>query len=195
MGSENVHVHANNSNNAAAEGAAPVWEGALKGQQQPIYIYFVYVGCLLSWRQRASLFLAVGSTLVSRSISPDLARLRRASPRLPREPETRFLEKHEERAVEEQRFLRSKAEEKYRLTHDYNPIAGTYYDQSREHHFAQSREKLQALQGRAQQHRLPPSIRYGEGNDYNIINQQVRTNKILSSRYPTLLIVRQSELS
>lgn len=87
---------------------------------------------------------------------------------------SRFLEKHEERTVEERRFLQSKAEEKYRLTHDYNPIAGAYYDQSREQHFAQSREKLQALQGRAQQHRLPPSIRYGEGNDYNIINQQVR---------------------
>lgn len=101
-----------------------------------------------------------------------------AVPRLPPENK-RFLEKHEERAVEEQRFVQSKAEEKYRLTHDYNPIAGTYYDQSRERHFAQSREKLQALQGRAQQHRLPPSIRYGEGNDYNIINQQVRRNNVI----------------
>ncbi|CAM9444739.1 unnamed protein product, partial [Laminaria digitata] len=93
----------------------------------------------------------------------------------------RFLEKHEERVVEEKRFLQSKAEEKYRLTHDYNPIAGAYYDQSREKHFAQSREKLQALQGQAQQHRLPPSIRYGEGNDYNIINQQPKNARAAKS--------------
>lgn len=100
----------------------------------------------------------------------------------------RFLEKHEERTVEEKRFLQSKAEEKYRLTHDYNPIAGAYYDQSREQHFAQSREKLQALQGRAQQHRLPPSIRYGEGNDYNIINQQVRRNNALFMLFITTVL-------
>lgn len=89
-------------------------------------------------------------------------------------PDVRFLEKHEERMVEEQKFLREAAEEKYRRTHDYNIIAGTYYDQNKEENFVRSREQLGAMQGRAQQYRLPPSIRYGEGNDYNIISQQVR---------------------
>lgn len=88
-------------------------------------------------------------------------------------PDNRFLEKHEERMVEEQRFLRETAEKKYRRTHNYNIIAGTYYDQNKERKFVDAREKLGAMQGRAQQYRLPPSIRYGEGNDYNIINQQV----------------------
>lgn len=86
----------------------------------------------------------------------------------------RFLENHDERMAEEQRFLRGKAEEKYRRTHDFNLITGTYYDKKKEQDFVTSREKLGALQGRAQQHRLPPSIRYGEGNDYDIINKQVR---------------------
>lgn len=85
----------------------------------------------------------------------------------------RFLEKHEERMTEEKRFLRERAEEKYRRTHDYNIIAGAYYDQDKERKFVNSRDKLLTMQGRAQQYRLPPSIRYGEGNGYNIINQQV----------------------
>ncbi|CBN75137.1 conserved unknown protein [Ectocarpus siliculosus] len=84
----------------------------------------------------------------------------------------RFLEKHEERMTEEKRFLRERAEEKYRRTHDYNIIAGAYYDQDKERKFVNSRDKLLTMQGRAQQYRLPPSIRYGEGNGYNIINQQ-----------------------
>ncbi|CAM9251703.1 unnamed protein product [Ectocarpus fasciculatus] len=83
-----------------------------------------------------------------------------------------FLEKHEERMVEEKRFLRETAEEKYRRTHDYNIIAGAFYDQDKERKFVNSRDKLLTMQGRAQQYRLPPSIRYGEGNGYNIINQQ-----------------------
>lgn len=82
--------------------------------------------------------------------------------------------------VEEKRFLRETAEEKYRRTHDYNIIAGAYYDQNKERSFVKSREKLETMQGRAQQYRLPPSIRYGEGNGYNIINQQVRV--LLTSR-------------
>lgn len=86
----------------------------------------------------------------------------------------RFLEKHEERMAEEKRFLREAADEKYRRTHDYNIIAGAYYDKNKERNFVKSREKLGTMQGRAQQYRLPPSIRYGEGNGYNIINQQVR---------------------
>lgn len=92
---------------------------------------------------------------------------------LPVPLDIRFLDKHEERMVEEQRFLRETAEEKYRRTHNYNIIAGTYYDQNKERKFVDAREKLGVMQGRAQQYRLPPSIRYGEGNDYNIINQQV----------------------
>ncbi|CAN0486543.1 unnamed protein product, partial [Ectocarpus sp. 12 AP-2014] len=84
----------------------------------------------------------------------------------------RFLEKHEERMTEEKRFLRERAEEKYRRTHDYNIIAGAYYDQDKERKFVNSRDKLLTMQGRAQQYRLPPSVRYGEGNGYNIINQQ-----------------------
>lgn len=87
--------------------------------------------------------------------------------------EKRFLDQHEERTVEEQRFLRESAEEKYRRTHDYNIIAGNFYDKNKEREFVESREKLEAMQGQAQQYRFPPSMRYGEGNDFNIINQQV----------------------
>jgi len=105
------------------------------------------------------------------SVFPFTIRVRRGLFHLP--PWARFLEKHEERMAEEQKFLRETAEEKYRRTHDYNIIAGTYYDQNKEENFVESREKLGAMQGRAQQYRLPPSIRYGEGNDYNIISQQV----------------------
>ncbi|CAM9647124.1 unnamed protein product, partial [Hapterophycus canaliculatus] len=94
----------------------------------------------------------------------------------------RFLEKHEERMVEEQRFLRASAEEKYRRTHDYNIIAGTFYDQSKERGFVESREKLEAMQGRAQQYRFPPSMRYGEGNDYNIINQQQPKKTVVKNK-------------
>lgn len=86
----------------------------------------------------------------------------------------RFLEKHDERMIEENRFLRAKADEKYRRTHDYNLIAGAYYDDKKERDFVQSRDKLGTLQGRAQQDRLPPSVRFGEGNDYDIINKLVR---------------------
>eukprot|EP00752_Nemacystus_decipiens_P006911 g6205.t1 len=99
----------------------------------------------------------------------------------------RFLEKHEERMAEEKRFLRETAEEKYRRTHDYNIVAGKYYDQDKERDFVKSREKLATMQGRAQQYRLPPSIRYGEGNGYNIINQEpkktvVKNNSSVADR-------------
>lgn len=81
--------------------------------------------------------------------------------------------------LEEKDYLRNKAEEKYRRTHDYDPISGKYYDEKKEKNFVRSRETLRALQGRAQQHRLPPSIRYGEGNDYDIISKQVRGMKLI----------------
>lgn len=75
--------------------------------------------------------------------------------------------------VEEQQFLRKQAAEKYRRTHDFNIIAGRYYDDEKERQFVSSRENFEALQGRAQQHRLPPSIRFGEGNEYDIISKKV----------------------
>lgn len=87
------------------------------------------------------------------------------------------MEKHDERAAEERRFLREKAEKEFRRTHKYNLITGTYYDESKEHDFVQSRAKLESLQGRAQQLRLPPSIRYGEGSDYDIISKQVSNDR------------------
>lgn len=112
-----------------------------------------------------------------------------------RTSDNRFLENHEERMVEEQRFLRETAEEKYRRTHNYNIIAGEYYDQNKERNFVNSREKLGKTQGRAQQYRLPPSIRYGEGNDYNIINQQVRGSIDVRSLFPEILPSTPSKIS
>lgn len=103
-------------------------------------------------------------------------------PRRSGDTHKRYLEKHDERAAEERKFLREKAEKEFRRTRHYNPITGTYYDESKEHDFIQSRAKLESLQGRAQQLRLPPSIRYGEGNDYNIINKQVSYVSSLSRR-------------
>lgn len=93
--------------------------------------------------------------------------------------EYRFLKEHDERMLEEKGYLRKQAEEKYRRTHDYDPISGKYYDESKEQNFVHSRATLQTLQGRAQQHRLPPSIRYGEGNDYDIISKQVRGRRYI----------------
>lgn len=92
---------------------------------------------------------------------------------LPRLDPDRFLENHDERVLEEQRLRREQAAATYSRTHDYNPIAGRYYDDEKERRFIDTRERLEALQGQAQQHRLPPSIRYGEGNEYDIINKKV----------------------
>lgn len=75
--------------------------------------------------------------------------------------------------LEEQQFLREQAQEKYQQTHDYNLITGKYYDEGKEKKFVHTRGELEALQGRAQRHRLPPSIRYGEGNEYDIISKMV----------------------
>lgn len=75
--------------------------------------------------------------------------------------------------VEENKFVREQAQEKYCRTHDFDLIAGTYYDQKKEQDFLRTRETLMTLQGQAQQHRLPPSMRYGEGNEYDIINKEV----------------------
>lgn len=91
----------------------------------------------------------------------------------------RYLEKHEERMEEEKRFLRQVADDKYSRTHDYNLIAGAYYDKKKEKEFVESRGKLGVMQGRAQQHRLPPSVRYCEGNSFDIINKQVRNAPFL----------------
>lgn len=78
--------------------------------------------------------------------------------------------------VAENKFLREQAQDKYHRTHDFDLIAGKYYDQKKEQEFVRTRERLMALQGQAQQHRLPPSIRYGEGNEYDIINKEVCDN-------------------
>lgn len=74
---------------------------------------------------------------------------------------------------EEGKFIREQAAERYRRTHGYNLIAGKYYDDKKEEEFLRTREELETLQGRAQHHRLPPSIRYGEGNEYDIISKKV----------------------
>lgn len=76
--------------------------------------------------------------------------------------------------------MRELAAEKYRQTHDYDPVAGRYYDNEKELNFVRTREELESLQGQAQRNRLPPSVRYGEGNEYDIISKEV--GQILTAR-------------
>jgi hypothetical protein len=75
--------------------------------------------------------------------------------------------KVQQEAADTQQFIKGV----YERTHYYNPVAVRYYDDAKEQQYQQVREKQAAVHGQAQQAKLPPSVKNGDGRLYDIISK------------------------
>lgn len=86
----------------------------------------------------------------------------------------KYRREHESRAFDDRKEAKRIAQTKYWKTHDYNPVAGSYYDPMKETEFLRQRETLSAIAGKASTAKLPPAVSYSEGATYNILNHAVK---------------------
>jgi hypothetical protein len=63
---------------------------------------------------------------------------------------------------------------KYWKSHDYDILAVRYCDEGKEDQFQQGLKAKERTQGQRQKEKLPPSVKYGEGNVYDIVTNHVR---------------------
>lgn len=86
----------------------------------------------------------------------------------------KYRREHESRAYDDRKEAKRIAQFKYWKTHDYDPVAGRYYDTVKEKEFLRQRETLSAIAGRASTAKLPPAVSYSEGATYDILNHAVK---------------------
>jgi hypothetical protein len=86
----------------------------------------------------------------------------------------RYVQDHATKKHLEDVQLQHKLKEKFRATHDYDPVEGKYYDQAKEAEYQQQVKKIEKVHGAGYLARLPPSMQYAEGAGYNIVTQDVR---------------------
>lgn len=84
-----------------------------------------------------------------------------------------YYTNNEVRQQEDTQRIREHVENVYWLTHDYDSVKGQYYSLDKETEFQDQRALASSVQGLSQQMRLPPSVRYSEGNSYNILQHTI----------------------
>lgn len=83
-----------------------------------------------------------------------------------------YVSNHATRRLEDFDKLKSHLLEKYWDTHDYDMIKGRYYSPQKERQYKEQAATLTRAHGMAQEERLPPSIKYADGNSYNILTHE-----------------------
>ena len=86
----------------------------------------------------------------------------------------KYIANNTARQIEDLEKQRDELGNKYWKNHDYDILAVRYCDEAKEDGFQQDRKAKERTQGQRQKEKLPPSVKYGEGNVYDIINNQVR---------------------
>jgi hypothetical protein len=84
-----------------------------------------------------------------------------------------YCKDHERRRYEDHENLRVKLADKYWKTHDYDLVKARYFDSEKESTLKEQSETLKYAHGRAQEARLPPSLKYADGKSFNIITNDI----------------------
>lgn len=84
----------------------------------------------------------------------------------------RYLEHHDEKMDANVDIMRTEAAKQYWQTHEYDPIAITYFDKQKEEAFNKEREEKAKVHGKDQVKKLPVTVQ-NEGMMYNPINMRV----------------------
>jgi hypothetical protein len=86
-------------------------------------------------------------------------------------------ENAEEMRLAEYNGMKDHLLKKYWQSRDYDAITGQFVDDEKQRIFEQQRKAIAAAQGAASLLKLPPSIKYSDGNSYNIMNHSVYDDK------------------
>ena len=92
----------------------------------------------------------------------------------------RYHKNHADRERSDRATLKQEAQIRYWQTHNFDPVVGRYYDNTKEEEFHRQRKSLEKVQGSCQIARLPPSIQYCEGTAYNILTHDIKDDHKLS---------------
>lgn len=93
----------------------------------------------------------------------------------------RYHKTHSDRERDDRSMLKKEAQIRYWQTHNFDPVVGRYYDNTKEEEFHRQRKSLEQVQGSCQIARLPPSIQYCEGTAYNIVTHDIKDPQKLES--------------
>eukprot|EP01039_Chlorochromonas_danica_P010491 gene10492-11621_t len=80
-----------------------------------------------------------------------------------------YYQNHQQHRQEDFNKLKEHLLEKYWNSHDYDMIKGRYYSPEKERQYQQQEKTLRLVHGRAQEERLPPAMKFSDGNSYNIL--------------------------
>jgi hypothetical protein len=86
----------------------------------------------------------------------------------------KYNENHDSRELSDFEQQRTSLGEKYWKNHDYDILAGRYCDVQKEGRYEEGLRAKEKVHGQKQKAKLPPSVKYSEGNVYDIVNNEVR---------------------
>ena len=84
----------------------------------------------------------------------------------------RYRNHHSKRVAIDRSKNSEKAAERFWQTHDFNPVAGEFYDPEKEALFKEARGVFEQNHGDVQRRRLPPKVRDSEGYLYDIVSMR-----------------------
>lgn len=96
---------------------------------------------------------------------------------------------HDRRRLEDFEKLKTHLLKKYWDNHDYDMIKGKFYSPEKQKLYEHHLETIKSVQGTAQMERLPPSLKYSDGNSYNVLTHDVYDEEKLNS---TLTVTNRS---
>ena len=73
-----------------------------------------------------------------------------------------YWEGHTDKAKRDLESTKNGLSDKYKATHDFNPLIGTYYDAEKEKEFIEERREKETQHGKEYLERLPPTLRVRE---------------------------------
>lgn len=73
-----------------------------------------------------------------------------------------YWESHADKAKKDLEQTKTVLSEKYKATHDFNPVLGSYYDADKEKEFLEERQRKEGQHGKEYLQRLPPTLRVRE---------------------------------
>ncbi len=86
----------------------------------------------------------------------------------------KYVNHHSKRVAIDRAKNSERAAERFWQTHDFNPVAGEFYDREKEDLFKEARGVFEQSHGDVQRQRLPPKVRDSEGYLYNIVSMRAK---------------------
>ena len=86
----------------------------------------------------------------------------------------KYANHHSKRVAIDRAKNSERAAERFWQTHDFNPVAGEFYDRDKEELFKEARGVFEQSHGDVQRRRLPPKVRDSEGYLYDIVSMRAK---------------------